>query len=160
MKRAVFPGSFDPLTNGHVDIIRRAAGIFDEVTVLVACNVSKTCLFTPSERVGMIELVFSDTPSVRVDSWDGLTVEYAAKHSIEFIIRGLRDSRDFEYEHEMEINNRFLSPSIETVYLSSGVDKTYVRSTSVREFVRFGADFSSLVPGVVYSEIMKKMSSK
>ncbi len=160
MKKALFPGTFDPLTNGHVDIIRRASLLFDEVVVLVGVNMSKKTLFTPVERVDMIRRSLADYDSVTVDSWDGLTVSYALEHGCGYIIRGLRDSRDFEYEHELELNNRFIAPHIETVYLSADEDNLFVRSTSIREFMRFGVDFSSLVPPLVYEEIQRKIASK
>ena len=160
MKKALFPGTFDPITNGHVDIIRRASLLFDEVVVLVGVNMSKKTLFTTQERVDMIQRSLSSFDNVTVDSWDGLTVKYAVDHGCGYIIRGLRDSRDFEYEHELELNNRFIAPNVETVYLSADEDNLFVRSTSIREFLRYGVDFSSLVPPVVYEEIQRKIASK
>lgn len=160
MKKALFPGTFDPLTNGHVDIIRRASLLFDEVVVLVGVNMSKKTLFTPQERVDMIQRSLSSFDNVTVDSWEGLTVKYAVDHGCGYIIRGLRDSRDFEYEHELELNNRFIAPNVETVYLSADEDNLFVRSTSIREFLRYGVDFSSLVPPAVYDEIQRKIASK
>ncbi len=161
MKKALFPGSFDPLTNGHVDIIRRACAIFDSVVVLVACNPAKAALFTVEERVSMIRRSLeSFGPVVTVDSYDGLTVRYAESHGCGYIVRGLRDEKDFVYEHELEINNRILSSSVETVYLSSGSGNLFVRSSSVREFIRYGVDISPFVPSAVYSEIIRKTASE
>ena len=160
MKKAVFPGSFDPLTNGHVDIIKRACLIFDSVVVLVACNPGKEALFTVDERVEMIRRSLLSFPSVTVDSYDGLTVRYAERCGCRYIVRGLRDEKDFVYEHELEINNRILSSSVETVYLSSGSGNLFIRSSSVREFIRYGVDCSPFVPPQVYSEIVRKTASK
>lgn len=159
MKRAVIPGSFDPITVGHVDIIRRASMLFDEVIVLVASNIRKNQLFTVEERVDMIRSTFSGIDSIHVDSFSGLVVDYASSHGCGYILKGLRDANDFAYEHEMEINNTFLSPSIITVYLSSGKEHLCVRSSSVREFLSFGVDVSSLVPLPV-SEKLKEIGLK
>ena len=156
MKKAVIPGSYDPITNGHVDIILRASRLFDEVVVLVGTNIRKNYLFSIDERVEMIRDTFRDYPNIRVDSFSGLIVDYAEKHGCTYIVKGLRDGSDFTYEHEMEINNTFLSPSVETVYLSSRAEHLFVRSSSVREFVSFGTDVSSFVP----SAVMKKMRLK
>lgn len=160
MKTAVYPGSFDPFTNGHVDIIRRASGLFDHVIVLVASNPVKKSLFSPLERVEMIREALSSFNSVSVDSYDGLTVRYAESHGCSYIVRGLRDTDDFSYEHELEINNRILSPGIETVYLSSGSGNLFIRSSSVREFIKFGVDCSPFVPDAVNSAILRKTASK
>ncbi len=160
MKRALFPGSFDPLTNGHVDIIRRSCSLFDSVVVLVACNPGKAALFTVDERVDMIRRALESFENVTVDSCDGLTVRYAESHGCSYIVRGLRDGKDFVYEHELEINNRILSSSVETVYLSSGSGNLFVRSSSVREFIRYGVDVSPFVPPQVYSEIVRKTASE
>lgn len=157
MKKALFPGSFDPLTNGHVDIIRRASILFDEVTVLVGCNMKKNTLFSPSERIKMIQSSLSSFVNVKVDMWDGLTVKYAEMNCISVIVRGLRDSGDYEYERKIENGNRYINPSIETVYLSSSSENLYLSSSAVREYLKFGVDISPLVPRPVLEEIEKKM---
>ena len=156
MKKAVIPGSYDPITNGHVDIILRASRLFDEVVVLVGTNIRKNYLFSIDERVEMIRDTFRDYPNIRVDAFSGLIVDYAKKHDCSYIVKGLRDGTDFTYEHEMEINNTFLSPSVETVYLSSRAEHLFVRSSSVREFVSFGTDVSSFVPSAVMEKLRLK----
>ncbi len=156
MKKAVIPGSFDPITNGHVDIILRASRLFDEVVVLVGTNIRKNHLFSPDERLGMIRDTFSEYSGISVESFSGLIVDYAVKNGCGYIVKGLRDGSDFAYEHEMEINNTFLSPFVETVYLSSRSEHLFVRSSSVREFVSFGVDVSSFVPSVVMEKLRQK----
>ena len=156
MKKAVIPGSYDPITNGHVDIIMRASRLFDEIVVLVGTNIRKNYLFSIDERVEMIRDTFRDYPNIRVDAFSGLIVDYAEKHGCAYIVKGLRDGSDFTYEHEMEINNTFLSPSVETVYLSSRAEHLFVRSSSVREFVSFGTDVSSFVPSAVIEKLRQK----
>ena len=153
MKKAVIPGSYDPITNGHVDIILRASRLFDEVVVLVGTNIRKNYLFSIDERVEMIRDTFRDYPNIHVDAFSGLIVDYAEKNGCSYIVKGLRDGSDFTYEHEMEINNTFLSPSVETVYLSSRAEHLFVRSSSVREFVSFGTDVSSFVPSAVMEKL-------
>ncbi len=160
MKRAVFPGSFDPLTNGHVDIIRRASSLFDSLIVLVACNPGKASFFTVEERVEMIRRSLESFENVTVDSCDGLTVRYAESHGCGYIVRGLRDGNDFVYEHELEINNRILSSSVETVYLSAGNGNLFLRSSSLREFIRYGVDISPFVPPFILGEIARKTASE
>ena len=156
MKKAVIPGSFDPITNGHVDIVLRASRLFDEVVVLVGTNIRKNYLFSPDERVEMIKDTFLDYPNINVDSFSGLIVDYCREKDCGYIVKGLRDGNDFAYEHEMEINNTFLSPSVETVYLSSRTQHLFVRSSSVREFVSFGVDVSSFVPSAVIEKLRQK----
>lgn len=158
MKKAVIPGSFDPVTNGHVDIIRRASRLFDEVVVLIGVNSSKKTLFTLSEREEMLRASLSGFPNVTVDSSSGLIVDYCLSHGAEYIVRGLRDAVDFSYEHELEINNRFLSERVETIYLSAGSDNLFVRSSSIREFLSYGVDVSSLVPEAVVEYLEKRRS--
>lgn len=156
MKKAIVSGSFDPMTLGHQDIIERASKLFDEVVVLVGRNKSKNSLFTVEERVDMIRSSLSFLPNVTVDSFSGLIVDYATTHGCGYIVRGLRNSSDFLYEQELEVNNRFLSPSIETVYLTSRKENMFIRSSSVREFLLYGVDCSSLVPAPVYKAMLDK----
>lgn len=156
MRRAIVSGSFDPMTIGHQDIIIRASKLFDEVVVLVGNNNSKNSLFTVEERVEMIISSLSSLKNVTVDSFPGLIVDYAISHGCGYIVRGLRDAHDFSYEHELEINNRFLCPDVETVYLTADKENMFIRSSSIREFLLYGADCSSLVPPPVYKAFVDK----
>ncbi len=160
MKRAVYPGSFDPFTNGHLDIVRRSLKIFDSVVVLVADNYNKTSLFTPEERVLMIKKTLSSFSGVTVDYSSLLVVDYAEKNDIEFIIRGIRDTRDLSYEMELEANNKYLAHDIETVYLAADKNNLYTRSSSIREFIKYRRDCREFLPKEVYEEIEKKYSLK
>lgn len=156
MKRAVYPGSFDPFTNGHLDIVKRAGLIFDEVIVLVASNKGKKSLFSIEERVEMIKRSLSDFQNVVVDSTSSLIVDYMKAHSASFIIRGLRNTIDFEYEYTLENNNLFLDGTIETVYLTSRKENIALSSSAVREYMAYGVDCSSLVPEAVMDALGDK----
>lgn len=160
MKRAVFPGSFDPFTNGHLDIVKRASSLFDEVIILVANNSNKSSLFTPEERVLMISKAVYSLKNVLVDSSSSLVVDYCSSHDAGYIIRGIRNERDLNYEMEIEVNNRFLSPQIETIYLTSSQSNLFVRSSSIKEFIKYGRNCRAFVPEEVYSEIEKKFLLK
>lgn len=148
-KIAVYPGTFDPVTHGHIDVIKRATKLFSEVIVLVARNTTKSPMFSDTERVEMIREVFSGNRLVRVDSFDGLLVDYARAHDASVIIRGLRAVSDFEYEFQMALTNRKLSPSIDTVFLVPDEKYTYLNSTIVREVARLGGKVSDFVPTFV-----------
>ncbi len=158
MKKAVFPGSFDPFTNGHLDIVRRASALFDETVILVASNSNKSALFSPEERVLMIKKAVSDFKGVTVDSSMSLVVDYCAEHSIGYILRGIRDARDLSYEMEIEFNNRFLYPGVETIYFTASSSNLYIRSSSIKEFIKYGRSCRPFVPDEVYKEIEKKFS--
>lgn len=158
-RTAVFPGSFDPLTNGHVDIIVRATRLFDRVVVAVAMNAEKTPLFSIDERVGLIREVFRDHLSVQVDTFNGLLVEYARQQGASALIRGLRAVSDFEYEFQMALMNRNLAPGIETVFLVPAFDLTYLSSSLVREVARFGGDVSQLVHPKVQQALKRKFGT-
>ncbi len=160
MKKAVYPGSFDPFTNGHLDIVKRARLIFDEVIVLVACNKGKSSLFTIDERVDMIEHSVSDIPNVVVDSTSLLIVDYMKTHACSFMIRGLRNIVDFEYEYTLENKNLFLDNEIETVYLTSRRDNIFLSSSAVREYMAYGVDCRSLVPAAVFKALSTKFENK
>lgn len=149
MKIAIYPGSFDPFTNGHLDILKRAAEVFDEIVVLVAINAAKKYVFTIEERVGFLKKILSDYSNVRVDSYDGLTVDYAKKAGAKHIIRGLRAVTDFEYEFQLASANRFLNSDIDMVFFMANTENSFISSSVVNELWRNGADVSRLVPEAV-----------
>jgi pantetheine-phosphate adenylyltransferase len=155
---AVYPASFDPITNGHLDLIGRAARLFDEVIVAVATNVTKQPLFTLEERIEMIESATKDLPNVRIDSMSGLTVDYARERGSLILIRGLRALADFEYEFEMAMMNSHLYPELETVFLMTSAKWFYVSSSRLREVVRFGGDVSPFVPKLVAEKLQQKLA--
>jgi pantetheine-phosphate adenylyltransferase len=146
---AIYPGTFDPITYGHIDVVERAVRLFRRVIVLVARNPSKTPLFTQEERIAMIRQVFRGHRGVTIDGFDGLLVEYARRAGATAIVRGLRAVSDFEYEFQMALTNRKLSPSIDTVFLVPHEKYTYLNSSIVREVARLGGDVSVFVPPVV-----------
>ena len=153
---AIYPGTFDPITNGHVDVVERAVEMFDRVTVLVARNTSKAPLFSDRERMEMIAQVFRRQPRVSVDVFDGLLVEYARRTRARVIVRGLRAVSDFEYEFQMALTNRKLAPAIHTVFLVPDERYTYLNSTIVREIARLGGDVSEFVPPLVRKQLAAK----
>ena len=157
MKKAVCPGSFDPITNGHVDIIKRAAELFDEVTVLVVTNPDKKCVFSPEERCELIEKALADIPGVRVDSFSGLLADYVKQNGICAIVKGIRSSSDFEYEFQMALANRSLAPNAETVFITADPQNMYVSSSLIRQIATFGGDVSDFVPKNIVEEIEKRL---
>ena len=159
MKTAVYPGTFDPITYGHIDIIERARDIFDKVIVMVAQNPEKQPLFTDTERVTMIKKVVSKYRNVEVDSYDGLLVEFAKRKKATAIVRGLRAVSDFEYEFQMALMNRKLEANITTVFLMPHEKYTYLNSSLVREISRLGGDVSEFVPPIVRQLLSKKLKS-
>ena len=146
---AVFPGSFDPLTNGHVDIILRSTHLFERVLVAVLVNAEKQPLFTADERVAMVREVFREYSNVDVDSFDGLLVEYARARRASAIIRGLRAVSDFEYEFQMALMNRHLEPALETVFMMPAEQYTYLSSRLIKEVFQLGGQVHGLVPPAV-----------
>lgn len=156
---AIYPGTFDPITYGHIDVVRRATSLFQKVIVLVARNTTKTPLFTDDERIGMIRQVFRNDRRVVVDGFDGLLVEYARKKGASAIIRGLRAVSDFEYEFQMALTNRKLDGRINTVFLVPDERYTYLNSTIVREVARVGGDVSDFVPPVVRKHLLAKLKA-
>ena len=153
---AVCPGSFDPLTNGHVDIILRGAHIFDKIVLALLVNVDKNPLFSLEDRVEITRKVFQEYPNVEVDTFDGLLVDYAKRRDISVIVRGLRAISDFEYELQMALMNRRLSPETETVFMMPAEQYTYVSSRLVKEVFALGGSVSGLVPEVVEERLKKK----
>jgi pantetheine-phosphate adenylyltransferase len=153
---AVYPGSFDPLTNGHVDIIQRGSRVFDRIVVGVLINLEKAPLFTVPERVAIAREVFHGWDNVEVDTFDGLLVEYARRKHASVIVRGLRAVSDFEYELQMALMNRRLSPEVETVFMMPAEPYTYVSSRLVKEVVALGGSVHGLVPGIVEDRLRDK----
>ena len=152
MKIAIYPGSFDPITNGHLEILKRALNIFDKVIVLVAINPDKKSRFSPEERVAMIKEAVND-PRVEVDAYKGLTVEYAKKHNAYHLIRGLRAVTDFEYEFSLASANDYIDSSIDTVFLMSKAEKSFINSSMIMELYQSGVDVSALVPPSVLKRL-------
>jgi pantetheine-phosphate adenylyltransferase len=153
---AIYPGTFDPLTNGHVDIIQRGSRLFDRIIVGILLNVEKSPLFTVSERVEIAEEVFRPYPNVEVDTFDGLLVEYARHKKAGVIVRGLRAISDFEYEMQMALMNRHLNPEVETVFMMPAEPYTYVSSRLVKEVVALGGSVTTLVPSIVEDRLRDK----
>ena len=154
MKIAVYPGSFDPITNGHLEILKRALNIFDRVIVLVAVNPTKQTRFSSEERVAMIKEAVNDD-RVEVDSFDGLTVEYAKAHGAKHLIRGLRAVTDFEYEFSLASANDFIDSSVDSVFLMSKAEKSFINSSMIMELFQSGVDISALVPASVIKRLKK-----
>ncbi|HET9451665.1 MAG TPA: pantetheine-phosphate adenylyltransferase, partial [Aggregicoccus sp.] len=152
MPIAIYPGSFDPLTNGHLSIIQRGLKMFDRLIVAIAVNPKKVPTFTMEERRELIRGACNNDPRVEVDSFSGLLVEYAQKRNIPVLLRGLRAVSDFEYEFQIANMNRKLAPSIETVFMMTGEDYFYISSNMVREVASFGGDVSGLVPANVHEK--------
>ena len=159
MKRsAVCPGSFDPITNGHLDIIERASSLYDEVVVAVIINHSKKSLFTVEERIELIQDVCKKFPNVRVDSWHGLLVDFCKKNEIPAIVKGLRAVSDFEYELQMSQMNHQLA-GVETVFISTSPQYSYLSSSLVKEIATYGGDVSAYVPSSVLTQLLKKVKA-
>jgi pantetheine-phosphate adenylyltransferase len=156
---AVYPGSFDPLTRGHEDLIRRSLTLADRLIVAVALNVGKQPLFTVEERLEMLQAAAGDDPRVSFQSFDGLLADFAKKVGATIIVRGLRAVSDFEYEFQMALMNRQLHPSVETVFLVPAVDLTYLSSSLVREVARFGGDVRPMVHPVVATALARRFGS-
>ena len=155
MRRAIYPGSFDPLTNGHLDIIERSARLFDEVVVAILVNQAKQSLFTLEERIEIIEQV-AGSDRVRVDTFDGLLVHFAVAHEATAIIRGIRAVSDYEYELQMALMNRRLEPSVETVFLMSTEAYSFVSSRLVKEVASLGGNVTGLVPALVEAKLAER----
>lgn len=156
---AVYPGTFDPITYGHIDVVERAAQLFQHVVILVARNTSKAPLFTDDERIAMIREVFRSNRSIEVDGFDGLLVDYARQRKASVIVRGLRAVSDFEIEFQMALTNRKMSKELETIFLVPREQYSYLNSTIVREIARLGGDVSDFVPPPVRRRLRAKFRS-
>jgi pantetheine-phosphate adenylyltransferase len=156
---ALFPGSFDPLTNGHVDIVLRSAHLFERVLIAVLVNPEKKPLFSPDERVSIIREVFREYPNVEVDTFDGLLVNYARSRRASAIVRGLRAVSDFEYEFQMALMNRHLEPTLETVFMMPAEQYTYLSSRLIKEVFSLGGEVRGLVPSIVEDRLRGKKAA-
>ena len=160
MLRAIYPGSFDPVTNGHIDIIKRAAAISDELIVGVLQNKAKTPLFSVEERVIILREVTKSLKNVKIMTFEGLLIDFAAQMDAKVIVRGLRAITDFEYELQMSQTNRKLNADIETLFLTTSLEYSFLSSTTVKEVASFGGDISQFVPEFVAEKVTEKIKEK
>ena len=160
MLRAVYPGSFDPVTFGHLDIITRSAKLVDELIVGVLVNNAKSPLFSVEERVKILEKTVENLPNVKVIPFEGLLVEFVRKMEAQMVVRGLRAITDFEYELQMAQTNHKLEPDLETIFLTTGLEYSYLSSRTVKEVAAFGGDISQFVPDIVIERMQEKMDKK
>ncbi len=158
MLRAVYPGTFDPITRGHEDLVRRASKLFDEVVVAIAENRNKSPFFTLEERVDMARQVLSDIPGVSVEGFSGLLIDFAAQHQANIVLRGLRAVSDFEYEFQLAGMNRNLKPDIETIFMTPSDQYMFISSSMVREIARLGGDVAAFVNPLVMKRLSEKIS--
>lgn len=159
MRTAIYPGSFDPFTNGHLDVVQRAAKLFDRVIVAVASNESKHPLFTKEERVALVQKAVVKLPNVEADAFDGLLVEYVASKKARAIVRGLRAVSDFEFEFQLALMNRKLDENIETIFMMPKDTYTFLSSRIVKEIARLGGDVKQFVPPNVQTALKKKLKA-
>jgi pantetheine-phosphate adenylyltransferase len=157
--KAIYPGTFDPLTNGHSDLVIRAAKLFDEVIVAVASNPSKQPLFSLTERVALAQQVFSQTPNVSVVGFSGLLAEFAKQQQAQVLLRGVRAVADFEYEFQLASMNRQLNPELDSLFMTPSEKNTFISSTLVKEVARHGGDVSAFVAPVVFEALTTKLSN-
>jgi pantetheine-phosphate adenylyltransferase len=160
MRSAVYPGSFDPITNGHLDIIRRGTRLFDRVIVAVLQNEGKSPLFDVAQRIEIVQQVTSDFPRVEVSAFSGLLVNFMKENDAQVVVRGIRAVSDFEYEFQMALMNRELSTEIETIFMMPAVEYTYVSSRLVKEVFRLGGNVSRLVPPTVLEHLRKRIQEE
>ena len=159
-KIAVYPGTFDPLTNGHLSIINRALKLFDKLVVAILINPQKEPLFSLEERIDMLQDILSDKPNVEVDTFNGLLVDYAVKKNSNVIVRGLRALSDFEYEFQLALMNRKLNRDIQSIFLMTDYKWFYISSTIIKEAARYGGDIEGLVPSIVSKKLKEKNGFK
>ena len=160
MLRAIYPGSFDPVTYGHLDIIRRSCKIVDELVVGVLNNKAKSPLFSVEERVNILEKATKDIPNVIIKPFNGLSVNFAKENEAQVIVRGLRAVTDFEYELQMAQTNRVLAPDVDTVFLTTSLEYAYVSSTIMKEVARFGGDLAKFAPPEIIQALHSKMQEQ
>ncbi len=159
MRRAVYPGSFDPVTFGHLDIIRRSASLVDELVVAVLNNCHKTPLFSVEERVNILLEATKEIPNVRIESFSGLSVDFARSCEAKFIVRGLRAITDFDYELQLAQTNRIMNSDVDTLFLTTSLEYAYLSSSTVKEVASYGGDISKFVPAFVVDKIYNKIWS-
>lgn len=159
-KIAIYPGSFDPVTNGHIDIIKRGLDIFDKIIVAILFNTKKQYFFSIKERLELLEVSLKDIPNVEIDSFDGLLVDYALQKNANAILRGMRVVSDFEYEFQMALMNRKLNRKIQSVFLMTGLRWMLTSSSIIKEAARFGGDISDMVPEIVKKRLNEKFDKK
>ncbi len=159
MKICVYPGSFDPVTNGHLDIIKRASALCDKLIVAVLTNGSKNPTFTVAERISFLKSVTEDISNIEIESFSGLLVDFIKEKNANAIIKGLRAVSDFEYELQMALLNKILDPKIETLFMMTSINYSYLSSSSVREIASHGGNIEELVPEAIKDDIMKKFNS-
>ena len=155
-RTAIYPGSFDPVTNGHIDIIKRGLKLFDKIIVTILENPAKKSLFTVEERVELLKKSINGNGNIEIASYGGLLVDYAVKRKAHAILRGMRAVSDFEFEFQMALMNRKLNREVQTVFLMTGLRWIFTSSSIIKEAVQFGGDIKSMVPAVVYTELKKK----
>lgn len=160
MKIAIVPGSFDPVTNGHLDIIKRTSDLFDTVYVSILSNSTKSPLFSVEERKELLKRTTSDMPNVKVESFTGLLVDYARSRDAKFIVKGLRAVTDFEYEYQMSLTNKQLAPEIETFFITTNLKYAYLSSSIVKEVAKYGGDITEMVPHEIINDIQNKIGGK
>lgn len=160
MNIAVYPGSFDILSNGHLDIIKRASKIFDKVYVLVSYNINKNNTFNKDERISLIKKCTSSLPNIIIDSYDGLVVDYCKEHNINIIIRGIRGYNDFDAEYNLATFNSNINNNIETIVLFSKNENRYISSSAIKELIKFNCDISSYVPKEIVEDVLNKYKLK
>ena len=161
MKRiAIYPGSFDPVTKGHIDIIERGLNLFDGLIVTILCNPAKQSLFTTDERIDMLEKSLDGLPNLEIDVFHGLLVDYVVKRDAHAILRGMRAVSDFEYEFQMALMNRRLNRDVQTVFLMTGLRWIFTSSSIIKEVARFGGDIEDMVPPIVNQKLKEKYGNK
>lgn len=160
MKTAMLPGSFDPPTNGHINIIRRTAGLYDKLYVVVADNTYKKCLFSVGERLEMLRGILEDCGNIEVVSYQGLMVDFAKDNKVDVLVRGVRALADFSYEFELAMTNKQILPSLETLFIPTDPNYFILRSSGIKELAMYGADISTMVPPIVANRLREKFKKR